>query len=138
MTGQRIADAAQSFVGAPFAHQGRDPATGLDCAGLALCSAWAAGIEVEDFGVYGRMPVPDTVVQQVASRCMAVDYGERAPGDLLLFTQSKQPMHMAIWDGECIVHAFEPRGRVVRHHMGTSWAGRVHSIWRFAGVFWDG
>ena len=132
--GFEIAKAAQGFVGTPFMHQGRMPGVAMDCAGVALCAAWQAGVAIADFHAYGAMPRQQTVLQQVADRCMAVDYGERAPGDLLLFTIRRVPMHFAVWDGKCIIHALEPKGGVVRHSMGTAWAGRVHSCWRFPGV----
>ena len=43
---ERFAAQAEALVGTPFRLGGRDPATGLDCIGIAACALGRAGGEV--------------------------------------------------------------------------------------------
>ncbi len=49
---------AVSYIGTPFKHQGRKPGRGLDCAGLIVCAAQAAGWTIKPSKVYGTRPRP--------------------------------------------------------------------------------
>lgn len=133
--GQAMATAARGFVGTPFKHKGRTPGIGLDCAGVAVCAAWAAGLAVRDFLDYGPHPDPQGLLTHLAERAESHDYGDVIAGDLVVFAYRRdQPAHFAVHCGETMVHAYEPTGRVIEHRMSPSWRNRLHSVWRFGGV----
>ena len=66
--GYRIAAAARSYVGTPFVHHGRRPGVGLDCAGVAFCAAWDAGLAVADNFSYGKLPKPDFLLDMLSQQ----------------------------------------------------------------------
>lgn len=133
--GQSMAVAARGFVGTPFKHKGRRPSIGLDCAGVAVCAAWEAGLTVPDFLDYGPHPDPQSLLRHLAVRATMQDFGDLVAGDLVVFGYRRgQPAHFAMHCGETMVHAYEFAGRVIEHRMSQSWRNRLHSVWRFGGV----
>ena len=131
--GHSIAQAARSYRGTPFRHQGRQPGVALDCAGVVLCAAWAAGITVPDFAAYGKLPESDMLLGRLREACVQVLATEAIPGDLALFQfRAGLPTHLAVLTGDDrMVHAWEQKDRVLWATMGRSWAARTHSHWRF-------
>jgi cell wall-associated NlpC family hydrolase len=135
MIGRLIADAARTFVGTPFVHQGRQPGVGLDCAGVVLCAAWEAGLTLPEVADYGRLPKVEHLVASLGERARAVEVGYLAPGDVLLFAwRSGQPAHFAVWDEGCIVHAYESAGRTLLQQFAAPWRARLQSCWRLRGA----
>lgn len=134
--GYRIASAARSYVGTPFVHHGRRPGVGLDCAGVAFCAAWDAGLAVADERAYGKLPKPDFLLDMLSQRCNRIKEHERLPGDVLLFTYGKgNPAHFAVLEhDDRIVHALELKRKVLCVPLGPAWRERLHSYWRFKGV----
>jgi cell wall-associated NlpC family hydrolase len=130
-----IADAARTFVGTPFVHQGRQPGIGLDCAGVVLCAAWESGLSLPEVADYGRMPKVEHLVAHLSERARPVEVGYLAPGDVLLFAwRSRQPAHFAVWDEGCIVHAYEAAGRTLLQQFAQAWRSRLQSCWRLRGA----
>lgn len=136
MMGQRIVDAALSYVGTPFRHQGRVPHVGLDCAGLCICAARDAGLAISDWTSYGTPPNPNVLMRELEHRCVLVTQ-EWMPGDILLFNRRwTLPMHFAIYDGEGgMIHALAKSG-TTHQPIGTTYRKRLHSVWRWKGVLW--
>lgn len=134
--GHQIALAAESYVGTPFKHKGRTPGVGLDCVGVVLCAAWSCGLVVPDFYDYGPMPMASRLLSELSSRGHMVPHTDMRAGNVMLFGPRKDaPAHFAIYDGEGrMIHAHEPTGKVVRHHLDRAWATRLHSCWRLTGV----
>ncbi|MCF6197059.1 MAG: hypothetical protein L3J50_10200, partial [Emcibacter sp.] len=53
---QKIFLTARDCVGSPFRHQGRDPASGLDCVGLIVHVAKALNLGAFDYTGYKKIP----------------------------------------------------------------------------------
>ena len=50
------------------------------------------------------------------------------PGDIILFTLLHEPQHLGILDeNNTVIHAYEPRGKVIKHHLDTKWKNRINS-----------
>lgn len=93
----KFVEAAVSYIGTPFVHQGRIPHLGLDCAGLIICAAIEAGYDINAPFVYGRRPRPQEMLNQLVKYCdITVDDG--SPG--LIHWQrprtSLRPAHYSI------------------------------------------
>lgn len=124
--GDRAAAAARACVGVRFVAQGRDPARGLDCVGLAAVAARAAGHEE---------PVPrDYALRTGAWDGEAVGLvrcdGRRA-GDILLCRVSPTQVHLAVRTDTGIVHADVAARRVVERPGAPPWP--IERAWRVEG-----
>lgn len=116
IAGERAAAAARGCVGAPFRAQGRDPATGLDCVGVALIAARAAGWggdAPEGYalrtGMWGDEPAG--VVRCNGERC----------GDVLLLRVAATQLHLAVRVAGGTVHADVTARRVVERPGDPPW-----------------
>lgn len=129
---------ARSWLGTPFAHQGRARGRGVDCAGLVIVVGRELGLFAPDFDCtgYGREPhlgllpsLMDAHMDLLESRAAA------EPGDVLLMTFLREPQHCGILtDTGTLIHAFAGVGRVVEHGIDLKWARRVVAAYRYRGV----
>jgi len=110
-----FAAAAEDLVGTPFRLRGRDPATGIDCVGLVLCSLIAIGREPPRLPHY---TLRNTEVAPLLD--LLPDAGFRAvgsamqSGDLLLLRPSPGQFHLAIVKhSNRLIQAHAGLGRVV-------------------------
>lgn len=120
--GERAVAAARGVVGARFRLQGRDPALGLDCVGVAALAARAAGFA-------GEVPRAYTLRRAAAARpegLVPCDGG--APGDILLCRVGPAQAHLAVWTGAGVVHADAALRRVVERPGHCPWP--VIEAWR--------
>lgn len=135
MTPDEIIAVARSAIGTPFRHQGRVVGRGLDCVGLGAFIADTLGIKIVDVTGYGRRPsggiLEATLDEQPAIVQVA---GPAQPGDLFLIRFKGEPQHVAVFDGENIIHAYEPVGKVCEHRLTEAWSRRIVRIYRFRGV----
>lgn len=106
--GACAAAAARSAVGARFRLHGRDPATGLDCVGLA---ALALRVEVPT-GYALRSSDAARVVAAIEAIGLIRAADARA-GDLLLLQAGPGQLHFAIQSEAGIIHADAMLRRVV-------------------------
>lgn len=123
----RVADAARAAVGARFRLHGRDPATGLDCVGLAALALRAGGCAVDTPTGYA---LRGDDAEAVAARLDAVlvrAEGEAA-GDLLLLRTGPGQLHLAIRTAGGFVHADAALRRVVERPGVPPWP--VLGSWR--------
>lgn len=134
--GDIIAAAASDMVGTPFRHQGRNPKSGVDCAGVVLCAVWSAGCELPDCIGYGPQPKADVLLAELQQRARRIHRDDAEPGDIMLFQyRADMPMHFAVLlANEYVVHAHGSTGKVIKHRLTPAWAARLHSIWRAEGV----
>src|SRR5687767_14104668 len=96
----RIVAAARSWIGTPFAHQGRTrgPNGGVDCVGVVIKVAQELGLS--EFDTRGYTAAPDAVEMQRLLEAH-LDYVPAParlnvrPGDVLWF-RAPQPQHLAI------------------------------------------
>lgn len=122
-------EAARTFLGVPFRHQGRD-SRGLDCAGLVI-AAWAlCGVELPDRKGYGRSPWQDGLREAVEEGFPLKVEDDREPGDVLLFRVRKEPQHVAIVTDRGIIHSYANVGKVVESRLDQFWIDRIVGHYR--------
>ena len=132
MSGAAVVAAARGAVGVRFRAQGRDPAFGLDCvglAGLALRAGGFVGVVPADYALRGGAGAA------VASRidgCGLVRVGAALPGDLMLFESGPGQCHLAICVPGGVVHADAMLRRVVERPGVAPWG--LVGVWRMAGA----
>ncbi|MBK5910560.1 hypothetical protein CCR85_03520 [Rhodothalassium salexigens] len=132
---RRLIAGARTCLGTPFRHQGREPGLGLDCIGVIVVAARAAGFHPRDRRDYGRIP-RGTLLETalVAAGLRPVDPAEAVPGDVLVFTLDRWPRHVALRTGRGMIHAWGEVGRVVEHRLSPDWADALTATYRFPGV----
>jgi cell wall-associated NlpC family hydrolase len=136
ITGQRVADEARKWVGAPYLHQGRSRG-GVDCLGLALEVCRDLGLVDNglDWTHYGRLPMRDFMEQQVQQHCTQT--AEAVAGSLIVVRWTTVAAHLAICTGPNMIHACASRKRVVEHGYRGIWKRLTHSIWLLPGVTYE-
>lgn len=117
-----VAEAALAVVGSRFRLHGRDPATGLDCVGLA---AVAFGLDAPTGYALRGGDADD-----VAARLDAVlaRTSDSAPGDLLLMRTAPRQLHFGVRTEGGFVHADAGLRRVVERPGEPPWP--VLGVWR--------
>lgn len=114
--GAAAAEAARALVGAAFRLHGREPATGLDCVGVA-----AAALGCEAVGDYGlRMGDADRAASRIAAAGLArVARGQ--PGDVVLMRSGPGQLHLGVLTPGGMVHADAALRRVVERPGVPPW-----------------
>ncbi len=121
---------ADEWVGTPFHHQASIKGVGCDCAGLIKGVGVEYGMTVHGIpDDYGVDPDPKIMIATLEKNLVRCDSIELA--DVLLFTLSVHPQHLAITNGSRMIHAYRPMGKVVHHILDDIWKRRVHSSYRF-------
>jgi len=126
MTPDEVIASARRCVGARFRTQGRDPASGLDCAGVAAV-AFDKGLPPARYGLrgdHGRMIA--TVAEAMGLR--PVFPGEERWGDLLIVEAAPGQVHMLILTPAGFVHADARLRKVVEVPGLPPWP--VLAVWR--------
>ncbi|MGE3770425.1 MAG: C40 family peptidase [Bdellovibrionales bacterium] len=124
--------AARSCLNTPFAHQGRVPGVGLDCAGLIIYAAQEAGIVLHDTRAYA-LPVAPAQLLGVLGENNLQPTALISRGALLLFRLGGQPQHLALATSHTtMIHAYAPAGKVVETTIGTAWRNRLIGIYTFS------
>lgn len=132
MTGaERAVAAARGAVGTRFRLQGRDPAYGLDCVGLAALAMRAAGfsgVVPADYALRGG----NAAVLAARLDASGLVRGDAPrPGDLALFACDATQFHMAVIVPGGIVHADAGLRRVVERPGVPPWP--MLGCWRVIG-----
>lgn len=96
---------------------------GLDCAGLVVVAYRDAGLPVKDKKAYGRHPYKNLMEQGLQRSFQPVAHPEI--GDVLLMRFAAEPQHLAIYNGDTILHSYENVGRVVEQRFAKVWQARV-------------
>ena len=86
---------ARSWLGVPFAHQGRTR-RGVDCVGLVVMVARELGISDYDFTRYERRPDGSFLTHFRANATERARVADARPGDLMVLADSLYPCHVAI------------------------------------------
>jgi cell wall-associated NlpC family hydrolase len=138
-----IVEAARTFLGVPWVHQGRTTA-GMDCCGFIVEAAIKAGAvpDVEFEQDYRREENGERMLALLKDYLEAVPDAEDArPGDVLALCDEQLkrpdvPRHLIIltqlepyWKG---IHASAHGVR--EHRLDILFKRRVHSVWRVRGV----
>lgn len=124
---------ARSLLRTPWRHRGRKP-WGVDCVGLVVLSARAAGAQVNDFTRYGREPWDDMLRKTLRRYCGEPVDDWRA-GDIALIRWAPgDPSHLAILadhplGGLSMIHAQNLHG-VVEHRLSGFYLDAVEEVYR--------
>lgn len=98
MTREDIQREAEHIIGAEWVHQGRHPATGIDCIGVITWVADKVGAPFEDRTDYSREPIGELLVDEFRSRMLEIPLSEAREGDVLILRNAggRLPTHVAI------------------------------------------
>lgn len=134
MSGEALARAAQSYVGARFRLHGRDPVTGFDCLGLVLVAMGEIGRPVRLPLRYGLRNLEPERFLRLAESAGFVEAADLAlePGDVLALEPGPAQLHLAVVVPGGAVHAHAGLRRVVRTPFPLAWPIVGH--WRLGGV----
>ena len=133
-----VVSVARSYMGTPFAHQGRKPGKGgeLDCVGLLVCDLQFLGYPIQDFKAYGRDADPKELLRQLNLYFSLKPSRIISTANVLLFwlTHRTLPQHVAFATGEgTMVHAYG--GGAVREDricnpesVAMNWEKHLHSV----------
>ncbi len=127
-----IVAAARACVGTRFRPQGRTPGLGLDCVGVVLVAAHAAGVGLPALPAYalGGDHADELESVLLATGCQPVAVA--TPGDILVIAAAPRHRHLAVVTPAGVVQAHAGLGRVVEGPIDSSWA--VLAAWRLPGA----
>ena len=119
-TSGRPAERAQRLVGTRFRPQGREPATGFDCAGLAIAAFELSGDQFRrDYRLRGDHRAE---LHRVLGRdFVRVWRPQCRPGDLMVLEVRSDQLHLAIRTDAGFVHADARLGKVVETPGAPQW-----------------
>jgi cell wall-associated NlpC family hydrolase len=138
ITAQELIEAARTWIGVPFQHQGRSR-YGVDCAGFVVELMRSAGqlpYDFRDVCNYGRRPQGE-LLELVARHCEPVS--DEQPGLLVLIRWPKdsQPSHTGLITDSTIIHCYQRKRAVVEHSFRGAWRRDMHSMWRLPGIVYE-
>lgn len=130
MSTQALIEAARGYVRTRFHHGGRLPGVGLDCIGVIVCAAQAAGLQPRDVAAYPLRP-NGQLPRELAAQLRRVD--TPLPGDVLLMRwgEDTEPHHVALYTGPTLIHAYATVRRCVEQPMVQAWWDCVVGVYRF-------
>lgn len=129
--------AARSCVNrVKFRHMGRDPKTGMDCAGLPQWCAKQVGRPVWDIPAYGTEPhkdgLRDALVRNLGN---PIPISQMRAGDVPLMRFDGEPKHVGILfdhpDGvHGLIHTYGTIKKVTEHILNPFWRSMIVEVWR--------
>ena len=125
---EAIVAAVRACIGTRFRAQGRTAGLGLDCVGIALIAAAAAGTRftAPPYSLGGdHEPRLDALIAAAGCRRVAT----AAPGDLLTIAPGPGRRHLAVVTDRGVVHAHAGLGRAVEGPLDPAWT--ILTAWRF-------
>lgn len=128
-----VVAAARSCIGTRFRPQGRLIGIGLDCVGVVLVAAAAAGVRPDEVPAYALsgQNMALLLAQLRAAGCEDV-HGVPAAGDIGVLAPGAGRLHLGVLTGTNFVHAHAGLGRVVEGPIDEAW--RWLGTWRLRGV----
>ena len=117
-----IVAAARACVGTRFRVQGRTPGLGLDCVGVVLVAARAAGIVPASLSAYALGSDHEADIEPVLAQVGCKFVVSALPGDILVIAPSTRQRHLAIVTKAGVVHAHAGLGRIVEGPVDAGWA----------------
>lgn len=133
-TGADVVATARACLGARFRHQGRSPATGLDCIGLVFFIQKTLGLSCYDYQTYPRYPDHHKLTEILQSQFNRVSLHEIQPGDVLRFLAGADPVHLGIATDIGVIHSTALARGVVEHRLDPSWTSRLVEAYRIPGI----
>lgn len=125
-TREAIEAQARTWLGTPWAHQGRAKGVGADCVGFIAGALAELGEDVHDFTWYSRAPEGDALLREVASRFVKLERPE--PGALLVFWVRKRGVaqHVGLLTaGNTILHGNAAARVVCEQPYDARWRDRT-------------
>lgn len=124
--------AVRACVGTRFRAQGRTPGLGLDCVGVVLVAAAAAGMGGIDPAAYALGGDHADRIEPilVGFGCQPVAVPES--GDVLVVAPADWQRHLAVMTPSGVVHAHAGLGRVVEGPLDPGWI--ITGAWRLPGA----
>lgn len=144
VTRQEVVDAAMSFRGVRFRHQGRDR-NGLDCMGLFAATLEAVNYpNIVDYEGYRKSPPASLVYETLKANFDEIDVTDAKPGDIFLLRPpgSQKAKHGAMLVSDitdpstgrvpAMIHAYATSGVVIDNL--SSWRNRIVTAFRLRGI----
>lgn len=128
---QAAVAAARFCVGTPFRPQGRVPGLGLDCVGVVVVAATAAGVVV-DLPPYALSGEHERALVAALRHHGCRPVVDASDGDILVMAPSPRHRHLGIVTPAGLVHAHAGLGRVVEGPIDPAWA--MLAAWRLPGA----
>lgn len=119
--GDHAVAAAQAALGARFRLHGRDPATGLDCVGLALVAMQAGGFSGAVPDGYALRGGDAGAISAAIDTRGLLRVTDLLPGDLLLCASGPGQLHFAVQAAGGVIHADAMLRRVVLRPGPVPW-----------------
>ena len=137
ITREDIVRIAQSYIGVPFKHQGRDK-RGIDCIGLLAAIHEDAGFGHINPFPYKYRPGKEghrELAKALSKYARKKPIKRALPADFFQMTLNvKEPLHLALWTGDALIHAYSGPGQVVSHRMNDQWLNRIVACYAFKGL----
>ena len=129
--GEDIAARARGLVGRRFRPQGRDPALGLDCVGVAAAAAGVAAERIPaDYALRGEhLARIEHALCDLGCRPVPRDAAEA--GDVIVCEVGPAQFHLLLCTGGAFVHADAGLRKVVERPLPCPWP--VAGVWRLSG-----
>lgn len=128
---------ARSYVNrVKFRHMGRDPKTGMDCAGVPQCAAKAIGRPVWDIPAYGRQAHKDGLREALVRNLgNPIPITDMRAGDIPLMKFDGDPKHVGIltdypYGGFGLIHCYGTIKRVTEHRLDSFWEKMIVQVYR--------
>jgi cell wall-associated NlpC family hydrolase len=129
---------AETWIGVPYAHQGRSR-VGVDCAGLPVAVLREAGALPPDFRErlnYSRHPAEE-MIEQLERWCTRLDQVKNGCLVHIQWPRQNLPSHLAIIADGDVIHSFQKAGGVVRHPYRGAWVKMTVGLWTAPGVSYE-
>jgi len=134
----QLIQAARSYMGARWRHQGRSKDRGIDCGGLPWCASRDCGWLHADMKAYGRYPDGKSLRAHLRQELVEISFRELQPADVVLLLDvipGVWPCHVAIV-ADCkerltLIHSSAQEMRVVENGIDPSWEAKIVGCFRF-------
>ena len=127
-----IVTEARTWLGTPWAHQGRAKGVAVDCVGLVVEVARATGVlSVAEAADYRRRPDGSTLQAKLGAYLTSRPLAQLRPGDVVLIATNEVADHVAFvgdYPGGralTLIHAYWPMRKVVEHRLDATWRRRI-------------
>ncbi len=126
-----IVAAVRACIGTRFRSQGRVPGLALDCVGVALVAAQAAGLVLPNLPLYQLGGDNEALIDTLLGRAGLQRVAAAVAGDVWLFSPAPGQRHLAVQVSNTprgsradahFVHAHAGVGRVVESPADPAWA----------------
>lgn len=137
ITASDLIEEAESWIDTRWKHQGRVKGVGVDCYGLIIEIARKFDLTKFDskkYGTYGRYPDSSKMWFFLRTYMREVSIKNIRKGTVLFMAFETEPMHLAIYDGENIIHAFVLARKVVKQRLNENFRNMICGAFEFDGV----